>query len=285
MRIWTEADAAALCALVDLTLPGEGLSPDELVAACFEDAEPATVIGLPDGEGAVAAVVRDPVNGSDQRVAHLLLLVVEPAAQGQGKARRLLAAAEDWAFDAMGAAELHAGGGVPFGLWPGVDVRWTRSLCLFEGAGYEDRGMSLVLSCPSTHRAAPPGGVEVRRVLEDADAEAVSAWSARHAPGRRAEVARAVDNGSCFVAITDRDVAGVVCHSVSRTGWIGPLGVGPDHRRKGIGRALLGAACGDLRAAGLPDVQIATPAPIEFFARAAGASVSRVFRRVARGRD
>jgi N-acetylglutamate synthase-like GNAT family acetyltransferase len=60
--------------------------------------------------------------------------------------------------------------------------------------------------------------------------------------------------------------------------------VSSDLRRRGIGRALLGAACADLRAAGLPDVQIATPTPVEFFTRSAGASVSRVFWRLTRAR-
>ena len=70
------------------------------------------------------------------------------------------------------------GGCSPFGLWPGVDVRWTRSLCLFEAAGYQHRDMTLVLSCPSTHRAPPPEGIELRRVLDDADADAALAWCA-----------------------------------------------------------------------------------------------------------
>jgi mycothiol synthase len=281
VRTWTRAEAPELCALIDATLPGEQLSADELVSACFDDPDPSSVLALAGGQGAIAAVVR---TTAQRRTAHLLLMAVEPAAQGRGLGRRLLSAAEDWAFNTMGATEVQAGGWRPFGLWPGVDVRWTRSLCLFEAAGYDGRKAALTLSCPSTHRAAPPEGVTVRRALEDREATAALTWSERHLPGRGLQIGRALDHGSCLAAWTDEGIAGLVCHSINRVGWIGPLAVGADQRRRGIGRALLGAACADLRAAGLPDVQIATATPVEFFARSAGASVSRVFWRLTRSR-
>lgn len=274
MRIWGRDDAARLSGLVDLTLPGEGLGADEVVSACFEDPDPAIVLALPGGEGAVAVVVRE---AGPARTAHLILLAVEPPAQSEGRGRRLLAAAEEWAFDAMGSSQVVAGGCAPFGLWPGVDVRWTRSLCLFEAAGYHTGPAALVLSCPSTHRAPAPPGVEVRRVLNDADATAAVAWAAIHLPGHGPALLRAVEQACCFVALADGQVAGVVGHSINRAGWIGPIGVGPRYRRLGVGRALLGAACADLRSTGLADAHISDSGPIEFFVRSTGASVARVF--------
>jgi mycothiol synthase len=273
MRIWTRADAPALCALVDVTLPGEFLSADEVVSTCFDDGDPSIVLATPGGEGAAAAVVR--TTGS-RRVTHLLLLAVEPAAQGKGLGHQLLAAVEEWAFDGMGSTAICAGGWSPFGLWPGVDVRWTRSLCLFEAAGYQAGEVALVLSCPSTYRAPCPEGVEVRRVLQDLDAAAALSWSAGQLPGWQDQVGRAVEHGSCLLAVERGEIAGLVCHSVNRTGWLGPITVAAARRGTGIGRALLSAACVDLRAAGQADVPIATPTPIGFFARSAGASVSRV---------
>jgi GNAT superfamily N-acetyltransferase len=274
MEVWTRADAHALCGLVDITLPGEGLSADEVVSTCFEDVDPSIVLALPDGQGAAAAVVR---TVAGRQVADLLLLAVEPAAQGQGRGRQLLAAVEAWAFDQVGAAAVRAGGWSPFGLWPAVDVRWTRSLCLFEASGYAVADVALVLSCPSTYRAPDPDGVEVQRVLSDDDAEAVEAWTSLHLPTWQRQVSRSVEHGSCLVALDHGEIAGLVCHSVNRTGWVGPIAVAVNQRRRGIGRALLGAACRDLRAAGLPDAQISPSMPIGFFARSAGASVSRVF--------
>jgi hypothetical protein len=45
-----------------------------------------------------------------------------------------------------------------------------------------------------------------------------------------------------------------------------------------VGAALLSAACRDLRAAGHADAEIAWVGPVGFYAKAAGATVSRVFR-------
>jgi GNAT superfamily N-acetyltransferase len=281
MRVWEPADAGELSGLVDVALPGEALGADEVVAACFEDPDPSVVLSLPEGEGAVAVVVR---GEPGRRRAHLVLLAVAPAAQGRGRGRQLLAAAEAWAFDGMGAEEVVAGGCSPFGLWPGVDVRWTRSLCLFESAGYRSRGTALVWSCPSTHRATPPAGVEVRRVLDDRDAAAAIDWAGRHLPVAGGAVGRGVEQGGCFVAVAGAAVVGVVCHSVNRAGWIGPIGVAAEHRRWGIGRAMLGAACADLRATGLSDAYFGGPGPVRFLVRATGASVSRVFLPMARRR-
>jgi predicted N-acetyltransferase YhbS len=117
-------------------------------------------------------------------------------------------------------------------------------------------------------------------VLQDDDAAAALAWSDRQLPGWQRHVGRALEHGSCLLAVEGKangEIVGLVCHSVNRTGWLGPIVVAPDRRRRGIGQAMLSAACVDLRAAGQADVVIATPTPVEFFARSAGASVSRVF--------
>ena len=53
---------------------------------------------------------------------------------GEGRGRLLLEAAQGWAVDA-GADEVWVAGASPFTLWPGIDVSWTRALCLFEAAG------------------------------------------------------------------------------------------------------------------------------------------------------
>jgi predicted N-acetyltransferase YhbS len=101
-------------------------------------------------------------------------------------------------------------------------------------------------------------------------------------PRLSGEIARAVEHGSCLLAVEAGDDAaapvGLACHSVNRVGWIGPVLVAQPWRRQGVGAAVLSAACADLRGAGHPDSQIAWAEPIEFYARSAGASVSRVYR-------
>jgi predicted N-acetyltransferase YhbS len=51
----------------------------------------------------------------------------------------------------------------------------------------------------------------------------------------------------------------------------------PERQRSGVGRALLGAVCASLAAAGHAEADIAWVGPIGFYAKA-GAAVSRVFR-------
>ena len=241
------------------------------------------MLGDDDGYGAVGVVTR---TFGDAVVGFVVVLAVAPVAQGDGRGRRLLDAALSWAAD-HGCRELHAGGSAPFYLWPGVDTRWTRALCLFESAGFNRVGAEVNMSCVSTYRAPAPAGVGVGRVVADADAEAVHAFCAEHFPHWVPEVARGVEQGGCFFARADDvggggggDVLGFACHSVSRAGWLGPMATHPSRRHGGVGAALLGAVCADVAATRRPDVEIAWVGPIGFYARSAGAAVSRVFLRM-----
>jgi GNAT superfamily N-acetyltransferase len=266
---WGRDRAAELTALVDEALPGENLSGDELVACCWDD--PGVVLAGDDGSAAVSAVARG-------RTGIVRLLVVAPHVRRLGGGRLLLGAAEEW-LAAQGCTEVWAGPSAPFYLWPGVDVRWTAALCLFEQAGYRAVGAELNMSCPTTHRVAPPEHVTVARVLEDADAGAAVAFCAAHFPHWVAELERAVEHASCLIATeADGAVVGFCCHSVNRAAWLGPMATLPARQGSGVGSALLSAACRDLREAGHPDAEIAWVGPVGFYARTAGASVSRVFR-------
>jgi GNAT superfamily N-acetyltransferase len=269
MEEWGRERAGELIVLVDASLPGEDLSGDELIACCWDD--PGVVLASVGGAGVVASVSRGTTG-------FVRLLVVAPQARRLGQGRELLAGAEAW-LSGQGCTEVWAGPSAPFYLWPGVDVRWTAALCLFEQAGYRAVGAELNMSCPTTHRASPPDGVAVSRVLEDADAAAVVAFCREHFPHWVAELERAVEHASCLVA---REATGVVlgfcCHSVNRAGWLGPMATLPARQGGGVGSALLAAACRDLREAGHPDAEIAWVGPVGFYAKAAGASVSRVFR-------
>ena len=277
MLRWTRDDADFLLALTDLALPGERLSHDELVTCCFEDDDPSVVLAADGGEGAAAVVVRG-------ERAHLQLLAVEPKAQSTGLGRALLAAAEEWAFDEAGATSIWAGAAAPFYLWPGVDVQWTRALVLLEAAGWADRGAVMNMSCPTTVRVPVPPGVAVRRALDDTDVAAARKLCRRHWTGWDAEVERGAEHGACFVALADDTCIGFACHSVNRVGWIGPMATDPTSRHRGVGGAMLGALLADLRAPSLPDAQICWVGPVGFYARVAGASVSRVFRTTGRVR-
>lgn len=294
---WGPERAADVAALLADAAPHEALTADELLACCWDD--PGLVLGVDADGGApgagadavVAAVVR---RAGDHAVGFVRLLAVHPGRRRAGLGRQLLAEAEAWLV-AQGASELRLGGEAPFYLWPGVDVRATAMLCLAEAAGYEPMGAELDLSLPVTFRAPPPAGVEVRRVLDDADVAAVRALVDAAFPWWWPETARGIEGAGCLGAFaTVEDAAadagppapggralGFACHSVNRAGWLGPMGTDPADRHGGVGHALLGAVCQDLMVAGRRDVEVAWIGPVGFYA-AAGASVSRVFRTLRR---
>jgi GNAT superfamily N-acetyltransferase len=111
----------------------------------------------------------------------------------------------------------------------------------------------------------------------------VAAWAARHWPHWEPELRRGAQQGGCLVAWNDDDApVGFACHSVNRAGWFGPTGTDPAWQRRGIGSALLGAACEDLMSAGHVSAEIAWIGPLAFYARTAGAKVSRVFQTATR---
>jgi mycothiol synthase len=286
---WDVKRAADLAALVDAALPAEELSEDELVACCWEDpphgsSEAGTVLGLADGTGAVSVVWRPPdppaeAGGSHRPGAYVKLIAVHPDARRQGRGDRLLAAAETWAWD-HAADELRLEGAPPFYLWPGIDATATEALCLADARGYQVSGTGLNLALPAGFRSATPEGIVLRRVIDDADAAAVRSLVAAYWPYWLAETNRAIEHGCChgaFAADRGGDPVGFVCHSVSRAGWLGPMGTDPGFRRGGVGRALLSAVCRDLMIAELPTAEICWAGPLRFYAKS-GAAVSRVFR-------
>lgn len=262
-----------LFGLVDRAMPGERLTPDELLAGCFDDA--GTVLALGDGSGSVSAVTR---MSGDSTVGWVKLLAVEPDARRHGHGRALLAAAESWAFD-LGATEIQLAGSAPFYFWPGVPGDALEMLCLAEAGRYDAIGGELNMSIPTTYRAPVPEGMVIHRVVDDPDVDSVVEFTKARWPWWLPELHRGIEQGGCQIAIDDHDraVLGFACHSVNRAAWIGPMGTEPERRGRGVGNALLGALCTDLMTANLRDAEISWVGPIRFYAKA-GARVSRMFR-------
>jgi mycothiol synthase len=273
-EVWGPERADELSVVLADALPGEGLTADELLACCWDD--PGVVLASSGGDAVLSAVVR---RRDRQTTAWIKAVAVVPGARRLGRARMLLAEAETWAW-AAGAAEVRWGDAAPFYLWPGIDVRFTPALCLAEASGYDEAGANVNLSCPTTHRAKPPEGVVIRRALEDEDARAVLQLVEDQWPWWLDEAQRGIEHGCCLGAFgaAAPAAAGFACHSVNRAGWVGPMATDPAGRHGGVGSALLGEVCKDLMVAGHADAEIAWIGPIGFYAKAAGASVSRVFR-------
>jgi GNAT superfamily N-acetyltransferase len=265
--------AEDLLALVDAATPGEGLSTDDLLGVCFDDSGLGVSAVLGDEVGAVSIAVRDSIGA-------VQLLCVHPDARCEGRGRRLLDDATGWAFD-NGASFVTIGAAPPWYLWPGIDLRWTAGLVLAESAGFVDRGAALNLSCSTGVRIPPPVGVTIRRVVDDADADAVVALCRRaFAPAWPHEARRGIEHGACHAAFDDASGAlvGFAAHSVNRAGWFGPTGVDPERQRGGVGGPLLAACLLDLQVAGYDRCEIAWIGPVGFYAKAAGAEIGRVFR-------
>jgi GNAT superfamily N-acetyltransferase len=288
IETWDVDRARALAALVEAALPGEGLSEDELVSCLWDDppadagsGQAGVVLALPDGTGAAAVVWRPDRDGVHRPGAFVKLVAVHPGARREGRGHALMAAAEAWAWD-HGAAELRLEGTPPFYLWPGVDAMATEALCLAESRGYEVVGTGLNLALPTGFRAPTPVGLDLHRVIDDTDVGRVERLVTTAWPEWWDETRRAVEHGCCHAAFPvagspGGPAVGFACHSVSRAGWLGPMGTDPDQSRGGIGQALLSAVCRDLMIAEMPRVEICWAGPLRFYAKA-GATVSRVFR-------
>jgi mycothiol synthase len=267
-----------LAALITAALPHEGLTADELLACCWEDPAPSVVLTTADGTGVVST------SAGPHGMGFVKLVAVHPEARRQGHGRALLDAAHAW-LSGEGCTHFVAGAASSFSLWPGVDVTHTEALCLFESAGYEVTGGEMNMRCSTTFRADAPDTVAVRRVLDDDVVDRTLALVRREWPWWDAEVLRAVEHGCCHVALRDDDASpalGFACHSVNRAGWIGPMGTAPTEQRAGIGAALLSQVCRDLMTADFAQAEIASVGPVSFFAKAAGATVSRSFRSFSR---
>ncbi|MEY2570286.1 MAG: hypothetical protein QOE63_636, partial [Acidimicrobiaceae bacterium] len=233
------------------------------------------VLASPDGAGAIS------VTAGQHGVGFIKLLVVHPDARRRGSGRALLDAAHEWLQREHGCTAIVAGAAAPFYLWPGVDVAHTGMLCLLEAAGYHVTGGEVNMRCSTSFRAAAPTGVVVQRALDDDVVERVVALVRREWPWWEAELQRAIEHGCCHVALTDDDeraALGFACHSVNRAGWIGPMGTDPKQQHGRVGSALLGQLCRDLMIADISDAEIAWVGPVSFYAKAAGATVSRSFR-------
>lgn len=270
-----------LTGMVLRSMPEEDLTADELFTACFD--RPGPVIG--DHRGVIAVGLGHDPDGAT--IAAVRLLVVEPDHRRTGVASALLEQAEQWAV-AQGAVRIELGGATPFALWPAVDP----SSPLTELAavrGYRAEEHLVAHGVPNGFRAPAPQGVDVRRAVRDPDVLAVTLAVASSWPDRSDEVARALEHGTCHVAIDEssdgaESVLGIGCHSVTRATWVGPFVVRADQRRRGIGHALLGQICRDLMIAEFPIAEVPDVAeghaPVEAFLLAAGAVPVRRSRRL-----
>ncbi|MFD9502820.1 GNAT family N-acetyltransferase [Streptomyces sp. NPDC060035] len=249
------------------------------------------ILAEADGEpvGLALAAIR-PATASAPTTGHTDLLAVHPRVQGRGIGRALLARSEGLLASA-GADQLMIRGRPPYYAWPGIDIRYTRAVCLAESSGYtrgpEGLNMSVDLRTAPLATADDEArlaaeGVTVRR-LAPADEIPFLAWMTQWGGSWDGEAARALtyDPPRGHVAVREGAdgpaYVGFACHGVNRRSWFGPMGTESSERGLGVGTVLLRRCLADQRAAGLDEAEIGWTAPIHFYARGVDARLGRVF--------
>ncbi len=87
------------------------------------------------------------------------------------------------------------------------------------------------------------------------------------------KVAMGHQPAGCFIATLNHRIVGFACCDATARGYIGPMGVDPELRQGGVGRALLITALEQMRALGYVYAIIGGVGPADFYARCVGATV------------
>jgi GNAT superfamily N-acetyltransferase len=256
----------ALAALCAAAMPEERLTANELGRICFGEGD--HVIG--DEHAAAAYTMK---RFGEYVAAWLLLVAVDPGAQGRGTGKQLVAQVCE-AARGKGARDLHLANAIPRYVWPGVDLTNTRAGMLFETLGFTRDLVGINMDIPASFRRQSPAGVVVERATGSGAVE----FAAREYPHWVEELSVGVARGTAFAARRERDGAtiGFACHSVNRHAWIGPMATEPARQHGGVGSALLAAVCTDLDERGVAVGEIAWVSNLRFYGKC-GATVSRVF--------
>jgi len=117
-------------------------------------------------------------------------------------------------------------------------------------------------------------GIAIRRALPP-ELVTINQWIApRFGTGWVGEntVAMSRQPPSTFVAIKDNALVGFACYDATARGFFGPTGVDESMRGKGAGHGLLLACLLDMRSQGYGYAIIGGAGPMEFYARAVGAT-------------
>ncbi|GEM_PF-137249 len=187
----------------------------------------------------------------------------------------------------------------PYYIQPGIDLRHTGLIVWFLERGFEPHrtivNMTVDLASrpwPSLEELARPDaeGYVVRRA-RPAEREAFLSycrrdWTAHWA----AEAAQGFDHDprSLFLAVggdgagrtasAADEIVGFAAYETNQClGCFGPTGVSPAHQGRGLGRRLLWATLADLRTLGRRRAEIGWVGPVDFYYRAAGATLGPVF--------
>jgi GNAT superfamily N-acetyltransferase len=260
----TVDDAAEVAAFTRVACPYDLLTTTSVQRSIFADTGAQEVLAVY-GTG-LEAVGAGVVRGERGWVK---FLAVHPTARRRGVGTQLLARIEAFCRRA-GARTIEMGTSAPYYTVPGVDVRLMEAIALLHRAGYERCGEAFNLTVPLRFLPEPP--LDVRRA-DNRDLAALRPWVSEHFPHWLNELERGVSLGTCVV----HEDAGFACYDVNREGWFGPIATRPGLGRRGIGTATLLGALHAMRKRGYKRADIAWATAEDFYGKAVGARVGRVF--------
>ncbi len=116
-------------------------------------------------------------------------------------------------------------------------------------------------------------GIDIRRALVP-EKHIIVDWVAKNFESgwpSECEVALSRHPVSCFIAVENGEIIGFACHDATYKNFLGPMGVDPKGRGRGVGKALLLACLHAMAAQGYGYAIIGWVGPAEFYSKAVGA--------------
>ena len=226
----------------------------------------------------------------EREVGYVKLVAVDAKFQGRGFGRLLVQGLED-RLKEKGVKAIRVGESAPNYLLPGIDVRYTRAMLMFEAMGYQRLGETYNLTAEldadslDVRQATSDlehAGIRIKRYSND-DSESLRRFLVAFWPAWQSEVAVAKSNQqpSLHLAVEDDQVVGFSAYDSNNlgTGWFGPMGTHPDFRGRGIGEVLLKLCLADIHRQGHSSAIIPWVGPVKFYSRHVGARIDRIFYR------
>ncbi len=183
---------------------------------------------------------------------------------------------------------------------PGIDPRYTPAVSFFLSRRYERTGdgfnMTVDLSAgspmgflmrrfqedgennPDNVRIIRPGLHEEDRIRRWLDGTGVSfSWHYQALHAFHLQSRHSSKRSGLLIAETESEWIGFAAYDAVLPGWFGPEWVRTDYRGRGIGKSLLFAALKAMVDDGYDQAEIGLVEPLPFYAKAAGATVSRTW--------